>query len=158
MRQYDSFKYLDFRSMCEHDLERVLHIERDAYQFPWSEKIFLDCVNSNYQCTLVLMYNRIVGYFIVSKVLDEAHLLNICIEKTWQHQGLGRAVLENLFAELSEQKIARVFLEVRPSNLVALSLYHQLGFEAIGIRKAYYPAEGGSEDAIAMLLSLCASH
>lgn len=140
--------------MCEHDLETVLRIERGAYQFPWSENIFRDCVNSDYQCTLVLMYNKIVGYFIISKVLDEAHLLNICIEKTWQHQGLGRAVLENLFSDLSEQKIVRLFLEVRPSNLSALSLYHQVGFEIIDIRKAYYPADAGREDAIAMLLNI----
>jgi len=154
MYQHDPYKYLDYRKMELSDLDRVLEIERAAYDFPWSENIFRDCVNSDYECSVILLYQKIIGYCIVSRVLDEAHLLNICMEQECRGHGYGRATLENLLASLKERKMSRIFLEVRPSNLSALALYDSLGFQTIAIRKDYYPANGGREDAMSMLLSL----
>lgn len=151
MYQHDLHKYLDFRKLSESDLLDILTIENQNYEFPWSEQIFRDCIHSSYHCYAVLMYQKFSGYVIVSSVLDEAHLLNICLSKEWQGHGLGRSVFFWLFDECKKMKINKMFLEVRPSNLVALALYNSLGFETIGIRKGYYPATDGREDAIAML-------
>ncbi len=152
MYQHDLYKYLDFRVLEENDLSAVLQIERACYDFPWSEKIFLDCVRSDYVCEAVTLYNELIGYVIVSQVLDEAHLLNICLAKQWQGQGLGYSVMQHLLERLKQEKIKRVFLEVRPSNSSALALYQRLGFETIGVRKNYYPAHQSREDALAMML------
>ena len=151
MYQHDLHKYLDFRLLLESDIDSVLSIEQQNYQHPWSEKIFRDCLNSNYQCYAILLYQKFSGYLVVSTVLDEAHLLNVSLLNEIHGQGLGKATLYWLFDELKKQKIEKLFLEVRPSNLAALSLYTKLGFETIGLRKDYYPNQQGREDAIAML-------
>lgn len=151
MYQHDLHKYLDFRTLAQSDIADILQIENQCYEFPWSEQIFRDCIDSNYQCYAISMYQKFSGYVIVSTVLDEAHLLNICLSKEWQGQRLGKSVLYWVFETLKIKKIDKFFLEVRPSNLVALALYNELGFETIGIRKSYYPAQHGREDALAML-------
>lgn len=154
MYQHDDHKYLDFRLLEVNDLPEVLQIERACYEFPWTEQIFKDCVNSDYVCEAILMYNKFSGYVIVSQVLDEAHLLNICLKKEWQNQGLGGAVMHYVIERLKSERVKRIFLEVRPSNLGALALYNKLGFETIGVRKDYYPAFQSREDALAMVLAL----
>ena len=154
MYQHDLHKYLDFRALSASDIVDILEIEERAYEFPWSENIFRDCIKSDYLCYAISMHQNFSGYLIVSTILDEAHLLNICLSKEWQAQGLGSSVLFWLFDELKRKKINKIFLEVRPTNLRALALYNKLGFETIGIRKDYYPAQGGREDALAMMLNL----
>ena len=154
MYQHDLFKYLSYYELTENDLHDILQIERAAYDFPWSELIFRDCIQSEYQCIGISVYERLEGYMIVSKILDEAHLLNICLSKNYRGQGLGSVALDYLVSELKMTRHKRLFLEVRPSNLRALALYNHKGFEIIGLRKDYYPAQGGREDAITMVLHI----
>lgn len=154
MYQHDLHKYLDFRPLLEQDVSDVLRIEESCYEFPWSEQIFNECIRSDYSCYAISLYQKFSGYLIVSTVLDEAHLLNVCLSKDWQGQGLGEVVLFWLFDELKKHNIERVFLEVRPSNLVALALYNKIGFETISVRQDYYPAQDGREDALAMVRTL----
>jgi ribosomal-protein-alanine N-acetyltransferase len=154
MFQHDLHQYLDFRPLLESDLDSVLAIEMQNYQFPWSEKIFRDCIKSDYQCFAILLYQKFSGYLIVSSVLDEAHLLNISLSEDSQAQGLGTTIMFWLIEQLSNQNIRKLFLEVRPSNLKALTLYNRIGFDTVGLRKAYYPLVNGREDAIVMMLSI----
>lgn len=154
MYQHDLLKYLSYYQLSESDLPDILQIERKAYDFPWSEQIFRDCINSDYSCIGVSLYERLAGYIVVSNILDESHLLNICLSENWRGHGLGSVMLDYLAHELKIKKIKRLYLEVRPSNLRALALYNHKGFEIIGLRKDYYPAEGGREDAITMVLNL----
>ena len=62
-------------------------------------------------------------------------------------------MLENLI-EVARGRAETIFLEVRPSNVGAIALYEKMGFNEIGIRKGYYPAEHGREDAIMLALEL----
>ncbi len=154
MYQHDLSKYISYREIAEIDLPDILQIERKSYNFPWSEQIFKDCIHNDYLCIGVFLYERLAGYMIVSNVLDESHLLNICLSEDWRGQGLASVMLDYLISELRLKKMKCLFLEVRPSNLRALALYNHKGFEIIGLRKDYYPAEGGREDAITMVLNL----
>jgi ribosomal-protein-alanine N-acetyltransferase len=47
-----------------------------------------------------------------------------------------------------------MLLEVRPSNRIALNLYHNMGFCEVGTRKNYYPSHNGREDALILALNL----
>lgn len=159
MYQHEIAKYLKYRVLTQQDLESVLQIERATYPFPWTEGIFKDCLESTYDCLAIELHDQLIGYVILSLVLDEAHLLNICISDNWRKQGIGKASLYWLFDFLTEKKINSLFLEVRPSNQNALNLYTQLGFEEIGLRKDYYPSEptdntNGREDALVMQKAL----
>ena len=142
------------RKMRQSDLASVLAIENANYQFPWSEGVFKDCFKANYSCWVCAEDEKILGFGIASIAVGEAHILNINIDPAEQNQGIGRKMLKNLIAVARDHKVETVFLEVRPTNLPAIALYNSMGFNEIGIRKGYYPAENGREDALMMALEL----
>jgi len=135
------------RKMRSSDLPGVMAIERASYQFPWEEDIFRDCFRANYSCWVCEEQDTVLGYSILSMAVGEAHVLNICVAPAEQGQGIGRKMLENL-VEIARGQAETMFLEVRPSNTVAIALYEDMGFNEIGIRKGYYQSENGREDAI----------
>ncbi len=144
----------EFRPMVETDLDHVLEIERHAYVFPWSYKIFQDCLSVGY-CSWILEYERdIIAYGVMSIIVDECHILNLCVSPEVQNNGIGQMLLNNLLNVARSHGAEIVFLEVRPSNTKALSLYCNAGFNEVGIRKDYYPAESGREDALILARSL----
>lgn len=142
------------RKMRQSDLPSVMIIENANYQFPWSEGVFKDCFKANYSCWVCEVEEKIVGFSIVSIAVGEAHILNINVDPDEQNQGIGRKMLRNLIEVARGHKVETIFLEVRPSNLPAISLYNSIGFNEIGVRKGYYPAENGREDALMMALEL----
>lgn len=141
------------RKMRSSDLPGVMAIERANYQFPWGEDIFKDCFKANYSCWVCEEGDTILGYSILAMGVGEAHVLNICVAPDEQGQGIGRKMLENLI-ETARGRAETMFLEVRPSNTVAIGLYQNMGFNEIGIRKGYYEAENGREDAIMLALQI----
>lgn len=142
------------RPMREADVNAVLQVERSAYEFPWTRTIFRDCLRVGYYCFVYETSVGLVGHGIVSVVGEECHVLNVCVHPEYQRRGLGRALVNFLlmFARRKGAKVA--LLEVRVSNVGAYRLYTQLGFDEIGIRKDYYPARHGREDAIILARDL----
>ncbi|MCK5830072.1 MAG: ribosomal protein S18-alanine N-acetyltransferase [Methylococcales bacterium] len=143
------------RKMRHEDLPTILEIESKNYNFPWSEGIFKDCIKSiSYSCWVCEELDEVVGFSIVSMGAGEAHIMNICVDPEVQKQGVGSKLLENMI-KLANKKAETIFLEVRPSNKVAISLYKKRGFNEIGMRKGYYPSANGSkEDAVMLALDL----
>jgi len=144
---------LRLRKMTITDLPEVMQIENTNYQFPWEEDIFRDCFRAGYSCWVCEESDKVLGYSIISIGAGEAHILNISVDPKEQNQGIGRKMLENLI-DVARGNAETIFLEVRPSNPVAIALYENMGFNEIGIRKGYYPAEGGREDAIMLALHI----
>ena len=142
------------RIMQEKDLLRVLAVDDVSYPFAWTLGIFKDCLRVNYACWVMEFEGEIQGYFVIHKIVDEAHLLNICIHPDLQGNGLGKMLLDKALLVATEIKCSSMFLEVRPSNKAALAIYDQYGFGEIGRRNNYYPAEKGREDAIVMAKEL----
>lgn len=137
------------RCMLSQDIPVVMRHELECYPFPWTSGIFEDCLGAGYPCWIVVSpAEEVIGHAVLTRALDEAHLLNLTIARAEQGKGYGRAVLERLLIWLAEEKVDVVYLEVRPSNVVAQRLYRSLGFEVIGMRRGYYPAEHGREDAL----------
>lgn len=136
------------RPMRADDLYAVLEIEQRVYAFPWTEGIFQDCLQVGYCCWVYEQEGRPIGYGVMSIGAHEAHLLNLCVKPEHQRCGLGRSLLEYLMGLAVYHKAYAIFLEVRPTNRSAIKLYRSLGFQEIGIRKAYYPAPHGREDAL----------
>jgi ribosomal-protein-alanine N-acetyltransferase len=92
--------------------------------------------------------DQIIGYGVIMLSPGEAHILNICIDPEYQCKGLGRYLLRHLVKKSHQTDIDMLLLEVRRSNTSAQELYLSEGFHELGVRKAYYPAEDGREDAI----------
>ena len=147
---------VQIRPMMEIDLTGVAAIEQNSYAFPWSENIFRDCLRVGYTCRALDMQGRIIGYGVMSLGAGEAHILNVCVGNDFRNLGFGRRLLEHLLERAMAAGVAEAFLEVRPSNLSAIRLYQHLGFEQIGIRRGYYQAPDGREDAIVLKRELTA--
>jgi ribosomal-protein-alanine N-acetyltransferase len=145
------------RAMRPEDLAAVSAMENASYEFPWSLGIFGDCLKAGHPCWVLCMDSTICGYGILSMGAGEAHVLNICVDPVYRGQGLGRLLLGRLLDISRWNGAERAFLEVRPSNPLAKSLYDSVGFTEIGRRPRYYPATHGREDAIVMVLDLLAS-
>ncbi len=135
------------RPMTEPDVADVVAIERASYQFPWSEGIFRDCLRVGYVCRVVALRGETVGYGVMSVGAGEAHILNLCVHAEVRCRGIGRRLLAYLVERAAAAGMGEAYLEVRPSNTGAIRLYQSLGFEQVGIRRGYYQAVGGREDA-----------
>jgi ribosomal-protein-alanine N-acetyltransferase len=142
------------RAMHADDLAQISEMENLSYEFPWSVGIFRDCLKAGHPCWVLSVDAVIVGYGILSMGAGEAHVLNICIAPDRRGQGLGRHLLGRLLDIARWNGAERIFLEVRPSNPLARTLYQSVGFSEIGVRPKYYPARDGREDAIVMVLEL----
>lgn len=141
--------------MTANDLDDVAALEAEAYQFPWTRGIFQDCLRVGYRCDLLEGDDEeFLGYCILATAMDEAHILNLCVAADRRNEGLGSAILDHLLACARAAGCRRIFLEVRPSNSAALALYAGRDFEKLGLRRDYYRAVGGREDAVVLAKSL----
>lgn len=142
------------RPMRDADIAGVMAIESVVYNHGWTEGIFQDCLRVGYSCWVDEDEGEVVSYGILSLAAGEAHILNVSVKPERQGEGLGRRMMEHLLALAVERGADTAFLEVRPSNYVAIGLYESMGFIQAGIRPDYYPAEQGREDAVIMAKAL----
>jgi ribosomal-protein-alanine N-acetyltransferase len=145
---------LTLRPMSEADVEAVIEVERLAYEFPWTPAIFLDCLRVGYCCWVATLGQKVVGHGVMSVAVGESHILNVCVRPDMQGHGLGRKLMQRLMSLARSHRADTAYLEVRPSNQVALALYASLGFSQVGVRRAYYPARVGREDALILAKEL----
>jgi ribosomal-protein-alanine N-acetyltransferase len=142
------------RAMRDADVPEVVAIERTSYQFPWSEGIFRDCLRVGYICRVSMLGRQVAGYGVMSVGAGEAHILNLCVGDAFRCRGLGQRLLTLLVERAAAAGMKEEFLEVRPSNTAAIRLYLANGFEQVGVRRGYYQAVGGREDATVLRLGL----
>jgi [ribosomal protein S18]-alanine N-acetyltransferase len=145
---------LSLRPMQTDDLDAIMQIEPTIYTHPWTRGNFSDSLNSGYSAWVLELDDKMIGYALMMMVMDEAHLLNLSIAKPQQKQGLGHYLLEHMLKIAKNHKAANMFLEVRPSNISAIALYENMGFCEMAVRRGYYPAVKGREDAVLMGLAL----
>ena len=147
------------RPMRGDELDAVHAVESAAYAFPWSRRIFSDCLRVGYICRVVAYEGSIVGHAILNVVVDEAHLLNLCVAPECHRRGIGRRLLRHMLACCERRGCSRMILEVRPSNWRAIRLYHSESFSAVGRRPGYYRSivadrAGVREDALVLARDL----
>ena len=144
-----------FEPLAMERLSAVLQVEEKAYAHPWSRANFLDVLHSSYQAQILMADTTILGYFVAMKGVDEAHLLNITVNPTYQRQGWAQVMLDAITLWARGQDAQYLWLEVRVGNLRALQVYESHGYKRIAQRKNYYAsAHGQREDALVMRLDL----
>ncbi|MCY4469024.1 MAG: ribosomal protein S18-alanine N-acetyltransferase [Thiotrichales bacterium] len=143
-----------FRPMRESDLDEVLSIEREAYEFPWSREIFRDCLRVGYRCRVLELDGAVNAYGMLQIAAGRSRLLNLCVRRRLHRRGLGRRLLTLLIELARSHRTDSVVLEVRPSNAAARGLYESMGFAEVGVSRGYYPARTGREDAMILALTL----
>lgn len=146
------------RAMTVADLDRVVAIEVGAYGHPWSRANFVDSLAAGHDARVLVDEQwQAVGYSVVMHGVDEHHLLNLTVERGCQRRGLGRQLLQAVIDAARLAGAGAIWLEVRAGNGPALALYRGAGFVCTGLRRGYYPARDGREDAVLMSLSLVTS-
>jgi ribosomal-protein-alanine N-acetyltransferase len=138
------------------DLQTIAEIERRSSANPWSLSQFLSSSLSDNQHSLVLDAGRdgVVGFLVYQRILDEATLMNIAIDPDRRGRGYAGQLLRALLEYLRREGAARCLLEVRVGNAAAIALYRRHGFVDDGLRRDYYPAAVGREDALLMSCNL----
>jgi ribosomal-protein-alanine N-acetyltransferase len=147
----------DLRDMHENDLSEVISLVSNASEFPWKPGNIIDSLHSSLDASFVLCERRsglILAYAVLHFIIDESQLLNLSVLKEYQGEGLGTALLQQLMLLAQSRNSQQMLLEVRASNAVAIRIYEKQGFKKIAERKAYYPSEGGREDALLYSRSL----
>jgi len=144
----------NYRRMTARDLDAVMSIENAIYPYPWTRGNFSDSLQAGYHCWLVECGGLIVGYSVIMIAAGEGHLLNLSIAASWQRRGLATGLLRFIVKLARDYAAGKIFLEVRPSNTAARALYGGAGFSEIAMRRDYYPARDGREDAVVMELVL----
>jgi len=139
------------------DLPDVIEIEQRSYRFPWSLGIFRDCIKVGYHCRVLRLDQQLIGYGVMQMAVDEAHILNLCIDKPHNKRGYARELLSLLLDAAVRSGAAKAFLEARPSVPHSIRLYERAGFEKVGVRKDYYESVDGREDALVMVKNLDSS-
>ena len=144
-----------FEPMLMRDLDEIVAIEREIYPFPWTRGNFRDALAAGYSAWVLRDASGApIAYAVLMLALDEAHLLNLSVARPCQRYGFGWRMLDFMAQRARDHGARTMLLEVRPSNLPALRLYARYGFERIGVRRGYYPAHGGREDALVMRIAL----
>lgn len=140
---------ITIRHMCAEDAQTMAEIERECFSQPWSAKAFAESgQDKNYEFLVATEEERVVGYIGCTVCGVEADITNVAVAKTHRRLGIGKNLLEGLFRTLAKRRVEDVFLEVRQSNLPAIALYEQAGFQKVGVRKNFYSFP--TEDAILM--------
>ncbi len=146
-------KYL--RRMTIDDLNNVMDGEIQSYTHPWTLGIFTSCLQGKRNsCWVLELEKELKGHVVISAGAGEAHILNLCVYPEIQGKGWGRKLLTEAEWIAKQHRAETCFLEVRPSNLAGMHLYQDMGYNEVGIRKDYYPAHGGREDALVMAKTL----
>jgi ribosomal-protein-alanine N-acetyltransferase len=147
-------RYVD-RPMTEADIPAVMAMEREACLHPvhaWSDDNYRSSMRAGYWARVrcEAAGGRVVAVCVAMDGVDEVHLLNIAVDRRLHGQGMARDFLGVLYERCRQRQAPIVWLEVRPSNESARALYRREGFIEVGVRKNYYPAPQGREDALVM--------
>ena len=141
---------LSLSPMTLEDLDEVLAIERVSFQTPWSQGAFRYELTQNRVARSVVVRAgvHLVGYVCLWEIGHEIHITNLAVHPSFRRRGAARALFGRILEDARGSGVELVFLEVRPTNAEALTLYESLGFRVIGRRKGYYFDTG--EDALVM--------
>ncbi len=138
----------------KNDLPRLAEIAEQAMPFPWTLRVFQDCMKMNYVGWVMEHETKIIGFAIILVQPDQVEIINIALLPTHQKQGGGRQLINEIMGYCEECKIPKISLEVRKSNRSAIAFYRQFGFKEVGVRKNYYPLAEGREDGLLFSLEL----
>ena len=125
--------------MTSAHVPQVARLERVCFQDPWSEQSIASELENPLSLWLVAMEeDRLLGYVGSQTVLDETDMMNVAVDPAARRQGVARALIQELTAQLKQRGSRKLSLEVRASNLGAIRLYESLGFVRLGCRPGYY--------------------
>lgn len=135
--------------MTSGHLDDVYIIETECFSHPWSKQSLEEELNNETSLFLVAKEeNEVIGYIGMSIVINEGYIFNVAVREKYRNKGVATALINELVTYGKKNNFSFITLEVRESNLPAISLYSKFGFIKAGERKNYY--SNPKENAILM--------
>lgn len=137
-------KPLVIRKGIRTDVDGLYALEQVCFSVPWSRETILHDLTENPNAMyFVAEFDReIIGYAGIWKIMDEGHINNVCVLPRYRGRKIGKTMMKTLLYVTEAQGIKSHTLEVRESNVVAISMYEKLGFQSVGNRPGYYEDNG----------------
>lgn len=130
---------MTIETMKECHVRQIAELEKMCFHDPWSEKSIACELGNKLSLWLVALDDqKVVGYIGSQTVLGETDMMNIAVHPDYRRQGIANQLILTLIQLLTEHGSHSLMLEVRVSNEPAISVYQNLGFAEVGIRKNYY--------------------
>ncbi|SBS39024.1 ribosomal-protein-alanine N-acetyltransferase [Marinomonas spartinae] len=152
------------RSASINDLEAIVSLDMDSNPHPWGENLIKDALATRQNWAIESCDEQgsinISAWLTASMLFEQSELELIVVDRFFRRQGLARKLMTHWFDAIKrqnmgrEQPVSECLLEVRESNLGAITLYKSLGFELMGRRKNYYQSEQGNEAALLFNLTI----
>lgn len=143
---------INILKMEQKHIEQICEIEKECFVHPWSYKsLFDELSNPNAYFLCAIKSNYVVGYIGMYCILSEGYITNIAVSKKYQHQGIGKKLLEAICDYSQKRNFDFITLEVRESNKIAIGLYEYFNFKLVGRRKNFYSEP--REDALLLKLN-----
>ncbi len=143
---------MKFEPLKFEHLRQMAQIEREAFDMPWTEAMFIPEVeDENAHYVVGVRGDEVICYGGYHKVLDEAHITNIAVKAGERGKGIGKLLMSELIARAKNAGVKYITLEVRDDNEAAIKLYLSFGFTVEGVRKKYY---SNKYDALIMWMSV----
>ena len=130
-------------------VSQIAELEKICFSAPWSERSIASELDNKLSCWLVAVEgDQVVGYIGSQTVCGETDMMNVAVHPSHRRKGIAEKLILALVEELKGMESRCLTLEVRASNVPAISLYEKLDFSEIGRRKNYY--RNPKEDALIM--------
>lgn len=137
------------RWMIRRDMPEVLEVERQSFEFPWSEDDFVRCLRQRNCIGMVAEHgDQVAGFMIYELHKTRLHILNFAVDPELRRQGVGETMVRKLVGKLSPQRRNRIMLEIRETNLAAQLFFRDCGFRAVSVLRDFY--DDTTEDAYLM--------
>lgn len=139
---------MQIKPMSNADISQIVALEQLCFSDPWSSMAFHSELHNPLSLWLVALDDDqcLMGYIGSQTVLDESDIMNVAVSPQYRKQGVATALIDSLCNALKDKSVKKLSLEVRKSNVSAISLYQKLGFIQVGLRKNYY--RNPKEDAL----------
>ena len=129
----------EIKRLSEENAAAVAEIEKLCFSHPWSEATVCSEIKSGFSDIFCAFEEeKLAGYIGGRTIAGETEIFNVAVSPEFRRKGIAKALIEKFIETVREKETQVIFLEVRTSNLSAISLYEKSGFVFCGIRKDYY--------------------
>lgn len=125
--------------MTKKHIPDILKVEAECFSDPWSEAMFLEEISGKFSHYYVAeTEGEAIAYMGMWSLSGEGHITNVAVAKNHRRKGIAKSLIEHFIDIAQKENLEFMTLEVRASNIAAISLYESFGFTQVGVRKKYY--------------------